>query len=101
MRPSLLVALLTVSCAQEPASPEAALLALSPTELNNSYRDLLGFSADPDEWPAAPEIASRLNPGLDERSSIFGQSSAAPDPWPWSFPEEAGVDGFDGMADGL
>jgi len=100
MRPSLLVALLTVSCAQEPASPEAALLALSPTELNNSYRDLLGFPADPDEWPAAPEIASRLNPGLDERSSIFGQSSAAPDPWPWSFPEEAGVDGFDGMADG-
>ncbi|MDG1484318.1 MAG: DUF1592 domain-containing protein [Myxococcota bacterium] len=100
MRPFSLIALLTVGCAQEPGPSEAALLALSPTELNNSYRDLLGFSSDPDDWPEAPEIAARLNPGLDGLSSIFGTTSAAPDPWPWAFPEEAGVDGFDGMADG-
>ena len=95
-----LLALLLTGCGRESTAPAAAMLALTPTEYNNTVRDLLGFSEDVDQWPDAPEIAERLTADQGEPSVIFGVSSAQRDPWPWDFPAENGVDGFEGMADG-
>ncbi len=85
----------------EPATPpEAALLALTPTEFNNTVRDLLGLPIDVDEWPEKPAIAEQLLPGQGEKSGVFGLALVEQPPWPWSFPQEAGIDGFEGLDEG-
>ncbi|MBD88713.1 MAG: hypothetical protein CL940_00050, partial [Deltaproteobacteria bacterium] len=79
---------------------EAPLLASTPTELNNTYRDLLGFSAEGSQWPPTPEIAKTFAPTDNETLGVFGTATLKPDPWPWVFPAEAGEDGFEGLAGG-
>lgn len=64
-------------------TPTSPLVALTPTEYNNTIRDLLGMPSDPSAWPA--------------QSS--GQVSSA-DRWPWTFPAENGVEKFEGIATG-
>ena len=80
--------------------PPAALLALTPTEFNNTVRDLLGLPMDVDEWPDKPPIAEQLLPGQGEKSGVFGLALVEQPPWPWLFPEEAGVEGFEGLDEG-
>ena len=63
--------------------PESPLIMLTPTEYNNTVQDLLGFSNAANNWPAPDEVGSSA------------QSS-----WPWFFPEEAGVQGFEGLSNG-
>ena len=76
------------------------VLALSPGEYNNAIADLLGLPADGSAWPDEPEIAERLNASRGEQAGLFGTLGTTPPPWPWRFPPETGVDGFDGMVDG-
>jgi len=82
------------------AANSAPLRALTPTEYNNSVRDLFGFSSQGNAWPKPPEAAARISPPEGERAGLFGAAAAVIDPWPWAFPEEAGVEHFEGMADG-
>ena len=89
-----------VPTAHPTPTPEAAFIALTPTEYNNTIRDLLGMPNDPAAWPDAPAIAEQLLPKQGEKSGIFGIESVEPTVWPWSFPDEMGLDGFEGMADG-
>ena len=85
----------------EPATPPvAALLALTPTEFNNTVRDLLGLPMDVGEWPEKPAIAEQLLPGQGEKSGVFGLALVEQPPWPWAFPQEAGIDGFEGLDEG-
>ncbi len=62
---------------------ESPLVALTPSEYNHTVRDLLGQPADGDDWPSP--------------SSVGSTASVA---WPWVFPDEAGINGFDGLAAG-
>ena len=80
--------------------PPAAILALTPTEFNNTVRDLLGLPMDGDEWPEKPAIAEQLLPGQGEKSGVFGLALVEQPPWPWMFPEEAGIEGFEGLDEG-
>lgn len=82
------------------APEEAPLVALTPTELNNTYRDLLGLPMDPEAWPPPPPIAEAFKGEENDRLGIFGNAVLTPPPWPWIFPDEAGVDGFSGIASG-
>lgn len=79
-------------------APSSPLIALTPTQFNNTIRDLLVFPADAAQWPKAPKlgVAAPLGAG----GGIFGASAPPPPSWPYVFPPEAGVDGFDGMAAG-
>jgi len=86
--------------AQKTTTPDTAYIALTPTEYNNTVRDLLGMPDDPTAWPDAPPIAAQLLPKRGEKSGVFGIESVEPTVWPWSFPDEMGLDGFEGMADG-
>ncbi len=87
------------------ASPEAgeaqgaALLALTPTEYNNTVADLLGFPRDGDQWPRRPPVADRISPRRAASKGVFSPPPP-PDPWPWPFPAEPGADGFEGIAQG-
>ena len=81
-------------------SLSSPLRALTPTEYNNTVRDLLGMPLSPRAWPAAPAIAARLSPTPRERAGLFGSPAVTPAPWPWAFPPEAGVDHFEGLAEG-
>ncbi len=63
-------------------------------------RDLLGLPSDGAAWPDPPPVAARLTPPTGEVVGIFGAEVQQAPPWPWAFPAEQGVDGFDGMADG-
>jgi|GEM_PF-706345 len=89
---------------ESPPNPVAAnsapLIALTPTEYNNSIRDLLGLPNNGNEWPAPPAAAARISPTEGMRAGLFGSQAAETPPWPWSFPKELGVDHFEGMADG-
>jgi len=87
-----------VGCRSAP--PEIPPIALTPVEYNNTVRDLLGLPADATAWPEQPEIAARLIPSQGEQAGLFGSEAIALAPWPWEFPEEEGVNGFDGMVDG-
>ncbi len=82
------------------ASPaEAAPLALTPAEYNNTVADLFGFPRDGDRWPARPALADRISPRREPSKGVF----VAPPPppvWPWRFPAETGSEGFDGIAEG-
>lgn len=77
------------------ASP---LVALTPTEFNNTVRDLLALPDNVAEWPERPDL--KIAPVIGAGEGIFGVKVAAPDVWPYAFPEEAGVDGFEGIAKG-
>ena len=76
------------------------VLALSPAEYNNTVADLLGLPADGSAWPDEPDIAERLNASQGEQAGLFGTAGTELPPWPWAFPPESGVHGFDGMVDG-
>ena len=82
------------------APPEASIRALTPTQYNNTIRDLLGMPSDPDRWPAPPAVAARISPIKREVAGLFGSGKTALPPWPWTFPPEVGVDHFEGMIDG-
>jgi len=81
-------------------APESPLIALTPTEYNNTIRDLLGMPSNPKAWPDPPAVAAQVSPVQGEQSGLFGSAPITPDPWPWNFPAEAGVEDFEGMADG-
>jgi hypothetical protein len=91
MRLVLLIALLAVTgCKKEDPDiitlpPDSPLRAMTPAEYNNTVRDLLGMPVD-GEWPEYDE---------DYEAPFW-----ANDVWPWPFPDELGVEGFDGLADG-
>ena len=82
----------TVDGAVQPIAPDvpppAALLALTPTEFNNTIRDLLGFPMNAQDWPDAPPIAAQLLPVQGVKEGVFGLSLVDLPPWPWAFPEE-------------
>ena len=82
------------------AGPATPTRALTPTEYNNTVRDLLSMPLDPRRWPQPPAIAAQLSPTPRERSGLFGSPAPPPAPWPWLFPPEAGVDEFEGMVEG-
>ena len=67
--------------------PESPLVALTPTEYNNTIRDLFGMPDDPEKWPMPPG-----------RSASGGKGKVLRVSWPWSFPAELGVEKFEGMA---
>ncbi len=61
-------------------------------------RDLLGLPADAAKWPQAPDIG--VAEPLGGGGGIFGSAAPATPVWPYAFPGEARVDGFEGMAKG-
>ena len=77
---------------------ESPLVALTPTELNNTYRDLLGFPSSPEAWPDPPEIAKAFSASENEVLGVFGNAATRPKVWPWVFPHEAGQQGFEVLA---
>ena len=94
-----------IACeASEEESPstvaKAELLRLTPTEYNNSVRDLLGMPDDPRAWPKTPEVATKFLPKQGETKGVFFSTPIETPPWPWIFPKETGVEEFEGMADG-
>ena len=95
------------SAAEVTSEPESAIevlatpaLQLTPTEYNNTVRDLLGMPTNPNAWPQPPAIVASLLPPTGEGVGLFGAAPATIAPWPRDFPEEAGVEGFEGMVDG-
>ena len=82
------------------ATITAPVRALTPTQLNNTIRDLLGMPMNVKAWPVQPAIAKQLSPTPRERAGLFGSPAAPVAPWPWAFPPEVGVDHFEGMAHG-
>lgn len=62
---------------------------LTPTEYNHTVRDLMGFGPDSED--------SLSTFGVDEEDLHEGVVSA---PWPWRFPEEVAIHGFEGHEDG-
>ena len=80
-----------LACKQDEAStepppdlvPESPTLALTPTEYNNTVRDLLRMDLDGSGWPSP--------------SSVGSSASSA---WPWELPAEPGIGGFEGIAAG-
>ena len=80
-------------------APDAAPLALTPAEYNNTVADLFGLPRDGDRWPARPAIADRISPRREPSRGVF---TAPPPPpvWPWRFPAETGSEGFEGIAGG-
>ncbi len=93
----ILPALVLLACSRG-ATPDIAPIALTPTEYNNTIRDLLGMPDDPGAWPAPPAVAARLSPAVGSLRGFAGEREAPP--WPWVLPDEVGVDGFEGLADG-
>lgn len=87
------------ACSQPAATPDVAAVALTPTEYNNTVRDLLGMPRDGLDWPAPPAVASELSPTDGQLSGVFA-AAVEPPPWPWAFPREPGVHGFEGFAVG-
>jgi len=81
-------------------APESPLVMLTPTEYNNTIRDLYGFPNSLEAWPAAPPVAEEISPPEAESIGIFGGQVIVSPPWPRDFPEELGVHEFEGMADG-
>ena len=91
---------ISLVCGCTPGSaPPSAPVALTPLEYNHTVRDLLDLPDDGARWPAAPDVVARL---AGPQRGPTGVDFVAQDdrPWPWPFPEEPGVDGFDGMAPG-
>ena len=73
-----------VGCVENPITPdESPLRALTPTEYNNTIRDLLSMPSDGGNWVSPSAVGS-----------------SAQRAWPWTFPEEPGIQGFEGIAEG-
>ncbi len=81
------------------SAADAAPLALTPAEYNNTIADLLGFPRDSGRWPARPALADRISPRREPSKGVFTPPPPPP-VWPWRFPSEAGSDGFEGIAEG-
>ena len=79
--------------------PQSPLIALTPSEYNNTISDLLALPRDGSQWPSLPEQVNDIIPAHSPQFSVFGQRINQP-PWPWEFPKEVGVHEFEGMADG-
>ncbi len=86
--------------APQPVKAVSPLIALTPTEYNNTIVDLLGLPADGDAWPELPAAVRALLPAAPDRKGIFGSKVKKAPAWPWSFNKETGVDGYTGMAAG-
>ncbi|MCA9572276.1 MAG: DUF1592 domain-containing protein, partial [Myxococcales bacterium] len=78
----VLCSVLLASCAH-PDPGAVPLRRLTPTELNNTLRDLLGLSGD--GW-------------YDDQHPYDEESGAVA--WPWAFTPDVPVDGMEGMAEG-
>ena len=87
------------NAAGEASPPDAAPLALTPAEYNNTIADLLGLPRDGDQWPARPALADRISPRREPSRGVFAPPPPPP-VWPWRFPTEAGSNGFEGIAQG-
>ncbi|MCB9677672.1 MAG: DUF1592 domain-containing protein [Alphaproteobacteria bacterium] len=85
MRFVLLCSLLW-GCGPRPPG-EIPVRRLTPTEYNNTVRDLYGFA--PDDWLDAEHM-----PDADAYEEEFVA------PWPWVFPADVRLGGFEGMAEG-
>lgn len=79
----LLLALLTGCTIGDPG--EAPARRLTPTQYNNTIRDLLGHESLSD-WPQTDEL---------EAEGVGVQGA-----WPWNFPADIPVNGFEGIAEG-
>ena len=76
------------------------VLALSPAEYNNTVLDLLGLPEDVSAWLRSAAHCGPYQRLSGRAGGLFGTAGTQPPPWPWQFPPETGVDGFDGMIDG-
>ena len=74
-------------------------VALTPAEYNNTIADLLGFPKDGKQWPERPDLADRLSPRRAASKGVF-LPPPPPPAWPWRFPSEPGLNGFDGIVQG-
>lgn len=81
------------------APSDAAPLALTPAEYNNTIADLFGFPRDGARWPPRPAVADRISPRREPSRGVFAPPPPPP-AWPWRFPSEAGSNGFEGIAEG-
>lgn len=88
--------ILGISCTSDPPvpPPSSPIVALTPTEYNNTIRDLFGMPTDGQDWPNPPSI------GQENAGSKNGHTAAGSRAWPWDFPSEVGLESFEGMADG-
>jgi hypothetical protein len=77
----VLLAAALPACGQVRPQEDAPSSRLTPAEYNNTVRDLYGYAT----FPALFEDE-------EEEESVSA--------WPWSFPGELGVDGFDGYGEG-
>ena len=86
--PSAIVVVLLAACRVEDpgAFPSRRL---TPTEYNHTIRDLMGFEPDSED-----ELSIF---GEDEEDLWEGRATR---PWPWRFPEEVAIHGFEGHEDG-
>ena len=78
---------------------QSPLIALTPKEYNHTISDLLGLPRNGNEWPTLPNTITQIVPPAPPQFSVFGQM-ITPVVWPWEFPHEEGVNGFEGMATG-
>jgi len=93
--------MLAIACTSPTVTPPASpLLALTPTEFNNTIADLYAFPRNGKNWPEPHPVANTIAPPLGERAGLFGQAPIEILPWPWVFPNEIGLDDFEGMSDG-
>ena len=74
-------------------------LALTPAEYNNTVADLLGFPRDGAQWPDRPALADALSPRRAASKGVF-LPPPPPPVWPWRFPSEPGLNGFEGIVQG-
>ncbi len=99
----LLLFILAAGCSDDAAPvtpPQSPLLALTPTEYNNTICDLFAFPRNGRQWPEPHPVAASIAPATTERAGLFGGAAVEVLPWPWAFPDENGVDDFEGMGDG-
>ena len=75
-------------------------IALTSTEYNNTIADLLALPRNGRQWPTAPPLAEQLNPSQGEALGLFLSPPPEVPPWPFMFPQETGVDGFESMVEG-
>ena len=93
--------MLAIACTSSAVTPPASpLLALTPAEFNNTVADLYAFPRNGENWPEPHPVAETIAPPLGERAGLFGQAAIEVLPWPWVFPDEIGLDEFEGMSDG-
>ena len=82
------------------SAPTPPLIALTPTEYNNTIRELLSLPEDGNKWPELPAAIEALVPNRQMGAGTFGSAAPYVPPWPWPLSAESGIDGFEGMAKG-